>query len=72
MDVPRKAAFYSTLDELDMNRAWQLAEHWQQTEQTNGQMSRHVLLMLITVLCFSKSDATEGQKAAQVSCEEGW
>lgn len=26
MDVPRKAAFYSALDELDMNRAWQLAE----------------------------------------------
>lgn len=29
MDVPRKAAFYSALDEWDMNRAWQLAEHWQ-------------------------------------------
>jgi len=29
MDVLRKAVFYSTVDEWNMNREWQLAEHWQ-------------------------------------------
>lgn len=57
MDVPGKAAFYSAIDEWDMNRAWQLAEHRQAYRradeqadwQAGGQMSRQVLLMLITV-----------------------
>lgn len=41
-----------------------MAEHWESTERADGQMSRQVLLMLITVPCLPEADAIWGQKAA--------
>lgn len=60
-----------------MNRAWQLAAHWQADRRAGGlaswQMSRQVLLMLITVLRISESWCNTGtESGARSGQPRGW